>query len=85
MPVTADDLMTDFDAAIARMVDEAKAEHDAIPPEKREAFYLARSAAHLVRMLELDAPRIIVEMAEDSLASKLRRRKRARRVTSAPE
>ena len=41
------------------------------------------AAARLARLLEIDAPPIIVEMAEDSLASKLRRRKRARRQSSA--
>lgn len=85
MPVTIDDLTSDFDAAIGRMYEEAKAEHDAIPPEMREAYYLAASAARLARLLELDAPRVIIEIAEDSLASKLRRRKRARRLTSARE
>lgn len=83
MPVTADDLMTDFDAAIARMVEEAKAEYDAIPPEEREAFHLRNGAVHLIKMLDAGAPSFVVAMAEDSLASKLRRRKRARRATSA--
>jgi len=83
--VTIDDLMTDFDAAIARMVDEAKAEHDAIPEAERSAFYLRHAALRLARFLELKAPRVVIEMAEDSLASKLRRRKRVRRSTSARE
>lgn len=83
--VTVDDLMTDFDAAIARMVEEAKAEHDAIPEAERSDFYLRSAALHLARLLELKAPRAVIEMAEDSLASKLRRRKRARRATSAQE
>ncbi|MFT4097051.1 MAG: hypothetical protein QM651_07990 [Rhodoblastus sp.] len=81
--VKVDDLMTDFDGAIARMVEEAKAEHDAIPEERRSDFYLRKAALHLARLIEIEAPSIVVQMAEDSLATKLRRRKRERRATSA--
>ena len=78
MPVTADDLMTDFEAAIERMYEEAKAEYDAMPTEEREPFYLRKSALGLARLLELKAPQIIIDMAEDRLAESLARRKAAR-------
>ena len=78
MPVSIDDLTSDFDAALARMGDEAIKEHDAIPPDQREAYYLASAASSLARLIELKAPQIILDGAEDRLARMLARRKRAR-------
>ena len=79
MPVTIDDLQTDFDAAIRRMFEEAKAEHDAIPEDQRSNFYLREAAASLVRILDARPPQIVLEMAEDGVARRLRHRKGERK------
>ena len=57
---TLEDFECDFDRAVAALAAEMQAEIEAVPPEKREAYLVAQSAARLARCIELDAPAILL-------------------------
>lgn len=53
----------DFEGFCEAMLEEAKREQDAVPPEERSAYHLTKALAHLVRVYELDAPEIMIHWA----------------------
>lgn len=79
---TLDDFEVDFDGALDALAKEVMAEIAAVPPEKRSDWYVSQSAKRLARMIEIDAPAIIIEREETLLAQRLRRRARERRQSA---
>ena len=74
-----DDFETDFNGALADLVAAAEREIAAIPEAERDDYFTAEAAKRLARCIEMKAPDCLVEMIEESLAKKLRRRAKARR------
>lgn len=68
---TLEDFECDFDRAIAALAAEMQAEIEAVPPEKREVYLLAESAARLARGIELDAPKILLRDIRKTLLRRL--------------
>ncbi len=69
---TLEDFECDFDRAIAALAAEMQAEIEAVPPEKRETYLIAESAARLARCIELDAPKILLRDIRKTLLRRLR-------------
>jgi len=79
---TLDDFEVDFDGALSALADEVMKEIAAVPPERRDDFFTARSAERLARFIEIRAPAFIIEQAEQTLAKRLRNRARERRQSA---
>ncbi len=78
-PVTLDDFETDFEGALDALAKQVMAEIAAVPVEKQSDWYVTRSARRLARLIEIEAPAIIIEREEATLAKRLRQRARERR------
>lgn len=79
---TLDDFEVDFEGALDALAKEVMKEIAAVPPERRSAWYVSQSARRLARMIEIEAPAIIIEQEETVLARRLRRRARERRQSA---
>ncbi len=69
---TLEDFECDFDRAIMALAAEMQAELEAVPPEKRETYLLAESAARLARGIEWNAPPILLRDIRKTLMRRLR-------------
>lgn len=67
----------DFDGCIAALYDQAARgialEIEGMTEAQQDEHFLMKSIEHLVTMYELDAPRLLIKMAHESLNKKLRR------------
>lgn len=76
-----DDFEVSFDGAMAALVAEVVAEMEAVPPERRDAVYLAQTARRLANVIETEMPDCLVAHFETSMAKILRRRAKARKAS----
>jgi hypothetical protein len=75
----------DFDGCIAALVEQAIAEVEGMTEAQQDEHYLCRAIEHAIRCYQLDAPDILIRMANARMHKHLRRlrdRTRAKRRES---
>jgi hypothetical protein len=77
--VRVPDPADDFDGCIDALVKNAIAEVGAMTPEQQDNHYLCRAVEHAIRMHQLDAPQMLIDLANRRMHHHLNRLRRRTR------